>query len=287
MTVQVDLVRRLKHRRRIMGQAFQGLSQGALLMGLLFLALLVAGLLWVGLPWLDWQFITSYPSSLFPEQSGILSALFGSLVMAGLTALLAFPIGVAAAIYLEEYASDNWLTKVLQVNIANLAGVPSVLYGILGYTLFIRHLGRSCLAGALALALLILPVTIIAAREALRAVPDSIRQAAYAVGATRWQVIRHHVLLYALPGILTGTILAMARALGETAPLIALGALVVVRFIDCSFFTVLPIQIWNWASQPDPAYRALAAAASLVLLILVLMLNALAIFLRHKLQRRW
>lgn len=294
---QREFARRLERRKR-WGHLFTAISLAATLLGLLFLAVLLTGIFWIGWPWLDWQFLLSFPSR-FPEESGILSALVGSLLVGGLTALFAFPIGIAAAIYLEEYAPNNWFTNLLQINIANLAGVPSIVYGLLGLGLFVSglQLGHSVLAGALTLSLLILPVTIITAREALRAVPDSIRQAAYAVGATKWQVIRHHVFVYAFPGILTGTILAMARAIGETAPLIAIGALVIVRFLPqnlLDYFTVLPIQIWNWTSVPDPppapglpSFKEIAGAASVVLLILLLIFNALAVFLRAKFQSRW
>jgi len=294
---QTEFSQHLARRQRL-GRVFSTFSLGATLLGLFFLALLLAGIFWIGLPWLNWNFLTNFPSR-FPEESGILSALVGSLLMGSLTVLIAFPIGIAAAIYLEEYAPNNWFTNFLQINIANLAGVPSIIYGLLGLGLFVSglQLGRGVLAGAMTISLLSLPVTILSAREALRAVPDSIRQAAYAVGATRWQVIRHHVLVYAFPGILTGTILAMARAIGETAPLIAIGALVIVRFLPqnlMDYFTVLPIQIWNWTSVPDPppapglpSFKDIAGTASLVLLVLLLVFNTVAIILRQKFQRRW
>jgi phosphate transport system permease protein len=292
-----DSARRLAARRR-RSRSFTALSWVSTAIGLAFLALVLTGIVAIGWPWLDWKFLTSFPSR-FPEESGIFSALVGTLLVGCLTALLAFPLGIGAAIYLEEYAPDNWLTNFLQINIANLAGVPSIIYGLLGLGLFVSglQLGRSLLAGAMTLALLVLPVTILASREALRAVPDTIRQAAYAVGATRWQVIRHHVLVYALPGILTGTILAISRAVGETAPLIAIGALVIVRFLPehlMDIFTVLPIQIWNWTSMPDPpplpgapSFKDLAGTASLVLLLVALLFNIVTIILRQKLQRRW
>jgi len=207
------------------------------------------------------------------------------------TAVFAIPVGVGAAIYLEEYAPRNWLTRIIQTNIANLAGVPSIVYGILGLTLFVRamSLERSVLAGSLTMALLILPMVIIAAQEALRAVPRSIREAAYAVGASRWQVVSGQVLPVAFPGILTGIILSLSRAIGETAPLIMIGALLFVPFTpDSPFdrFTVLPIQIFNWASRPQAGFHQTAAAAIIVLLAVLLSMNAIAIILRNRFQSR-
>lgn len=282
--------RRLARRKHI-GNLFAVCSVASTLLGLLFLAILLFDIFRDGLPWLDWQFLTSFPSR-FPEESGILSALVGSLYVIGLTALFALPLGVGAAVYLEEYAPKSRLTSLLNINIANLAGTPSIVYGLLGLGLFVNglRLGKSVLAGALTLTLLVLPLTIIAAREAIRAVPDSIRQAAYAVGATRWQVIRYHVLPYAAPGILTGLILAISRAIGETAPLIMLGALQYVPFLPNSlldYFTVLPIQIFNWISRPQREFHEVAAAGIIVLLIVLLVLNAAAILLRNRYQRRW
>ena len=282
--------RRLARRKRI-GKLFAVCSAASTLLGLAFLAVLLFDIFRDGLPWLDWQFLTSFPSR-FPEESGILSALVGSLYVIILTALFALPLGVGAAVYLEEYAPKSPLTSLLNINIANLAGTPSIVYGLLGLGLFVNglRLGKSVLAGALTLTLLVLPLTIMAAREAIRAVPDSIRQAAYALGATRWQVIRHHVLPYALPGILTGLILAISRAIGETAPLIMLGALQYVPFLPrnlLDYFTVLPIQIFNWVSRPQREFHEIAAAGIIVLLIVLLMLNATAILLRNKYQRGW
>jgi phosphate transport system permease protein len=235
-------------------------------------------------------FLTSLPSR-FASQAGLLPALVGSIWVMVLTLAIAFPLGVGTAIWLEEYAPRGRLTAVIQTNIANLAGVPSVVYGILGLALFVRAfaLGRTVLSGALTLALLILPVIIIAAQEAVRAVPGSIRQGALALGATRWQAVRHQILPVALPGILTGTILALSRAMGETAPLILVGALGFVPFVPRGpgdGFTVLPVQIYNWISRPEPEFHALAAAGILVLLALLLVLNAAAIRLRNNHSRR-
>jgi phosphate transport system permease protein len=212
--------------------------------------------------------------------------------MMTLTAAISFPLGVGAAIYLEEYAPRSWITRLLQTNISNLAGVPSIVYGILGLAIFVRSfgLGRSVLAGAATLALLVLPVVIIAAQEALKAVPRSLREASYGVGATKWQTIRYQVLPVALPGILTGTILSLSRAIGETAPLIMIGALTFIAFSPTSPmdpFTVLPIQIFNWAAKPQAEFHELAAAAIIVLLVVLLVMNAGAIVLRNKFQKRF
>jgi phosphate transport system permease protein len=233
--------------------------------------------------------INSYPSR-HPTKAGLKSALVGTIWLLVLTALIAIPLGISAAIYLEEYAARNSFNRFIEVNIANLAGVPSIVYGILGLAIFVRSLslGRSVLAGAATMSLLILPVIIIAAREALKAVPDSIRQGAHALGATRWQVTRHHVLPAALPGILTGVILAMSRAIGETAPMIMIGALSYVAFVPrgpLDDFTVLPIQIFNWVAMPQREFHMLGACGILVLLGLLLVMNSVAIYIRHRAQR--
>ncbi len=255
------------------------------------LGLLLLDIIIDGVPWLRPQLFTQYPSR-FPEKSGLRSALQGTLWMIGLTALITFPLGVGAAVFLEEYATDNWLTRFIEINIANLAGVPSVIYGLLGLGIFVRSLalGRSVLAGSLTMSLVILPTLIVASREAIRAVPRSVRNASFALGATKWQTVRHHVLPYAFPGILTGTILALSRAIGETAPLITIGALTYIRFDirgPLDIFTVLPIQIFNWISLPQKEFQSLAAAGIIVLLAVLLTLNATAIILRHRLQIRW
>ena len=254
------------------------------------LAVLLVDMTREGIGRLSWDFINSFPSRK-PEQAGIKAALFGTLWLMGLTAAFAVPIGIGAALYLEEYASRNWLNRVIQTNIANLAGVPSIVYGILGLALFVRtmSLGRSVLAGSLTMALLVLPIVIIASQEALRAVPSSLREAAYGVGASRWQVVFHQVLPAAMPGILTGIILALSRAIGEAAPLIMIGALAFVPFVPHSpmdSFTVLPIQIFNWASRPQAAFGKDAAAAIIVLLAVLLSMNAIAIILRNRFQSR-
>jgi phosphate transport system permease protein len=286
----------LAHRRRV-ERLFEGLGLLATLVGIVVLAILVLDVLLDGWPRLGWQFLSSFPSRR-PEEAGILSALVGSIWLLVLTALLAFPIGVGAAIYLEEYGRRSRLERLIEVNIANLAGVPSIIYGLLGLELFVRLLkpvtgGRSLLAGAMTMALLVMPIVIIAAREALRAVPDSFRQGAYALGATRWQVVRGVVVPAALPGILTGTILALSRAVGESAPLITIGALTYVAFVPelspsalHSPFTVLPIQIFNWVSRPQHGFHVNAAAAIVVLLAVLLTMNAAAVLLRNRYQRR-
>jgi phosphate transport system permease protein len=273
------------------GRGFEVLSLAAITLGLIMLSVLLIDIIRDGYKWIRPEFFTEFPSR-FPEKSGLRSALQGSLWMIGLTALMAFPIGVGAAIYLEEYAPDNWFTRFIEINIANLAGVPSIIYGLLGLGLFVRglELGRSVLAGSMTMALLVLPILIVAGREAIRAVPQSLRQASLALGATQWQTIQNHVLPYAMPGILTGTILAMSRAIGETAPLITIGALTYIRFDlqgPLDLFTVLPIQIFNWVSLPKAEFQELAAAGIIVLLAVLLSMNALAIILRNRLQIRW
>ena len=262
----------------------------ALLLGLVALGALLYDIARDGLGRLSWQFITSYPSRR-AEQAGILPALIGSIYVIGITTLIAVPLGVGAALHLEEYGARGRLSRIIEINISNLAGVPSIIYGLLGLGLFVRILGmgRSVLAGACTLALLVLPVIIISTREALRAVPKSLREGSYALGATRWQTIWHQVLPAAFPGILTGLILALSRAIGETAPLITIGALTYVPFLPSDLFspfTVLPIQIFNWVSRPQAAFAENAAAGIVVLLLLLLAMNAVAIVLRDRFQRR-
>lgn len=284
-----DPFRPRKGLRRVKGWLFAGACGMTAVAAIGFLVLLLVDIVHDGWPKLSWQFLDSFPSRK-AEKAGIKAALFGSVWLLGLTALMAIPLGIAAAVYLEEYGRKNRWTQALEINIANLAGVPSIVYGILGLALFVRGIGfgPSLLAGALTMSLLILPVIIISSREALRAVPQSIRLAAYAVGATRWQAIRHHVVPAALPGILTGIILAISRAIGESAPLIMMGALTYVAFVPTSpmdQFTVLPIQVFNWSSRPQPAFQQVAAAGIIVLLAVLLTLNAAAIFIRQRFQR--
>jgi phosphate transport system permease protein len=273
-------------RRRNMAAVAQWILFLATSFAMLVLAALIIDVATSGLPWLSLDFLTNTPSRK-PEQAGLRPALLGTLWVIGLTALIAFPVGVGAAVYLEEYAPNNRWTRLLKTNIANLAGVPSVVYGLLGLGSFVTFLalGRSVITGALTMALLILPLIIIASQEAIRAVPPSLRQAAYALGATRWQVARDHVLPAAAPGILTGIILSMSRAVGETAPLLVVGASAYVTFNPTgltSNYTVLPMQIYEWARRPQQEFQDLAAAAIIVLLVLLLILNAAAIYFRQR-----
>ena len=281
---------KLDRRRRLHGTLFAWVCGAATLVGVIALAVLLIDVLVDGVARLDVAFLSSFASR-FPERAGVRAALAGSIWLLALTALIAFPVSVAAAIYLEEYAEKGWLNKAIQTNIANLAGVPSIVYGILGLALFVRALGldRSVLSGALTLSLLVMPVIIMASQEAIRAVPPTIREAAYGLGATRWQVISHQVLPMAMPGIMTGTILALSRAIGETAPLILVGAVGFVAFTPTGVmdeFTVLPLQIYSWISRPQDEFRELAAAGIIVLLLLLLSMNAVAIVLRNRAQVR-
>jgi phosphate transport system permease protein len=261
----------------------------AVVIPLAILALLVGDVLVRGAGRLSWEFLSSYPSR-HPAEAGILPAIVGSLAVVVLTALIAVPVGIGAAVYLEEYADDGKIAHIIEVNIANLAGVPSVIYGLLGLEVFVRlaALGQSVLAGAMTLALLVLPIVIMSAREALRTVPDDLREASLGLGATRWQTIRGVVLPMALPGMLTGAILAISRAIGETAPLLVVGALTYMTFLPRSVdspFTVLPIQIFNWTSRPQEGFVVAAAAGIIVLLTVMLLLNAIAIYWRDRFER--
>lgn len=271
-------------------RAFRAIALVALVLPLCLLALLFGEAFVQAIPRLSWDFLTGYPSR-HAEEAGILPALAGTAGLMVLTAAMALPVGLAAAVYLEEYAPDSWFTRLIELNISNLAGVPSILYGLLGLELFVRamSLDRSILAGAATLSLLLLPTVILSSREALRTVPRVLREAAYALGADRWAALRRVVLPMALPGILTGVILSLARAIGETAPLITIGALTYVAFLPTSLsssFTALPIQIFNWVSRPQAGFHVDAAAGIVVLLVLMLALNAVAITLRARLQRR-
>ena len=288
---EVDIKSQLVPRRtfrKFLERFFYGLFLSAVLVGIAGLLLLLYQVLTNGIPWINWQFITDYPSR-HPEEAGLYSALMGTVWIMGMTAVLTVPVGVGAAIYLEEYAGDNFLTRFIEINVANLAGVPSIVYGLLGMGLFVywMELGRSILAGAMTLSLLVLPIVILASREAIKAVPDSYRQGAYAMGADKWQVIKGVVLPSAVPGILTGTILALSRAIGEAAPVIAISALVYLTFVPThpmERFTVLPIQIFNWVARPQEEFRSLAAAGIIVLLTILIVMNSIAVFLRNKYQ---
>jgi phosphate transport system permease protein len=276
--------------RRWTDLVFQAVALLVLLVALAALAALIFDIVRDGAERLSWNFLMGYPSRR-PEQAGIYHALTGSIFVIVLTAILALPIGVAAAVYLEEYARRNFLSRAIEINITNLAAVPSIIYGLLGLGLFVRlmGMGRSVMAGAATLALLALPVVILSTREALRAVPKSLREGSYALGATQWQTIWYQVLPVAAPGILTGLILALSRAIGETAPLITMGALTYVSFAPDSIwssFTVLPIQIFNWVSRPQQAFQINAAAGIIVLMVLLLTMNAVAIWLRDRYQKK-
>lgn len=288
--VRYEFNPRLARRQRL-GRLFPILCAGMAFFSVAVLVVLVVQVFLQGRASLSTHFLTNFPSVLFPEKAGVKSALWGTFWMMGLTALIAVPGGVGSAVYLEEYASNNRLTRFIRLNIANLAGVPSIVYGLLGLAAFVRwmHLGRSVLAGALTVALLVMPVIVIASREALAAVPQSVRQAAFALGATRWQTIRSHVLPAAIPGIITGMILALSRAIGEAAPLIMIGALSYVAFVPegpLDGFTAMPIQIYDWCARPQTEFHQLAAAGIIVLLAILLPMNGVAVMLRGWQQRR-
>lgn len=290
-------------RRKFFDSAFAVLGLMAMLVGLVTLAALIIDLAIDGVPRISWQFFTEFPSR-FPDKAGILSAWVGTTLVMFVTAMTAVPLGVAAGVYLEEYAPKNWMTDLIEINIANLAGVPSIVYGLMALGLFVYqfNFGQSILAAGLTLALLILPMVIIATREAIRAVPNSIREAAYALGATKWQAISAHVLPYSTGGILTGVIIALSRAIGESAPLITIGALTFIAFLPqpplsdvppyVSFqwimdpFTVMPIQMFNWVSRPQEAFHLNAAAAGLILIGMTLVMNGIAIYIRYRFRKR-
>lgn len=290
-------------RRKMLDGVFAVVGLLSTLAGMLTLAALIIDLAVDGAERLSSQFFTSFPSR-FPSQAGILSAWVGTTLVMIVTAVTAVPMGVAAGVYLEEYAPKNWLTALIEINIANLAGVPSIVYGLmaLGFFVYQLKLGQSILSAGLTLALLILPIVIVATRESIRAVPGSMREAAYALGATKWQTTRDHVLPYSLGGILTGVIIALSRAIGETAPLITIGALTFIAFLpeapiktefpfisfDWLFspFSVMPIQMFNWVSRPQHEFHLNAAAAGLVLMVMTLVMNAIAIYFRYRFRKR-
>jgi phosphate transport system permease protein len=304
-----DLVRQRIQGRRISvpGMMFEWSLLLALLVSLGFLVTLLVDVFtssWSVLSTRGWDFVRS-PLSLSGDTAGVWQSIMGSVILTVFVTVLAFPIGIGAAVYLEEYAPDNRFTRFINTNIRNLAGVPSIVYGILGFTIFVRFInstglrggvaGRNILAGGLTLAALVLPIVIITAAEALRAVPQSIREAGFGVGATRWEVIRHHVLPSAAPGILTGTVLTLARAFGETAPLLLVGAATGFFSLGAAGglerltgpYTALPVTIFSWARQPGAEFRSLTAAAIVVLLVVLLTANATAIILRNRWERKW
>ncbi|MCS5667269.1 MAG: phosphate ABC transporter permease PstA [Dehalococcoidia bacterium] len=287
---QTEFQRR-KARRKWLGRVFHGLCLLSVTVALGALVVLLIYLVVQGVTRIDWSFLTSFASR-YPEQAGIKAAMLGSIYVVIVAGAVAFTLGVATALYLEEYAARSTFARIAKINISNLAGVPSIVYGLLGLQIFVHslHLGKSVLAGGFTLALLILPIVIVAAGEAVRSVPPSLREGSYALGATRWQVIWHMVIPQAFPGILTGVILAVSRAIGETAPLIAMGALTFVPFTPdspLSRFTVLPIQIFNWTSRPQAGFQEAAAAGIIVLLVILLVMNAGAVILRNRFQNKW
>jgi len=296
-------IRRMISRHKRWDKVFALIGLTAMLFGVLTLAILFIDLLIDGAPRIGWDFFTSFPSRR-AGSAGILSAFVGTCLVMLVTAVTAVPLGVAAAVYLEEYAPQNWFTDLIEINVTNLAGVPSIIYGLLALGLFVYGLGfgQSILSAGLTLALLILPMVIVATRESIRAVPSAIREAAYAVGATKWQTVSNHVLPYSTGGILTGVIIGLARAIGETAPIITIGALTFIAFLPpapikpeapfVSFewlfapFTVMPIQMFNWLSRPEEAFQVNAAAAGVVLIVMTLAMNAFAIWLRYRYRKR-
>lgn len=289
--------------RKFRDRMFTVIGVMATLVGLVTLVALFVDLAIDGLPHISWDFFTNFPSRR-ASQAGILSAWVGTALVMLVTAACGIPLGVAAGLYLEEYAPKNWMTDIIEINVTNLAGVPSIVYGLLALGLFVYGLGlgQSILTAGLTLSLLILPIIIVSTREAVRAVPISVREAAFSVGATKWQVVSDHVLPYASPGIMTGVIIGLARAIGETAPLVTIGALTFIAFLPTppvsgnfpyiSFqwlfdgFTVMPIQIFNWVSRPGMDFQGNSAAAALVLLVMTLAMNAGAIYLRYKLRKK-
>ncbi len=296
-------IRALIARRKLNDSIFNVVGFLSMMLAILTLLVLFGDLVWDGFPRLiSWEFFTSFPSR-WPLAAGILTAWVGTVLVMLVTALAAIPMGVAAGIYLEEYARKNWVTAIIEINVTNLAGVPSIVYGLLALGLFVYALdfGPSILTAGLTLALLILPVVIVATREAIRTIPSSIREASYAVGATKWQTVSHHVLPYSTGGILTGVIIGLARAIGETAPIITIGALTFIAFLppaplsgdppagffDWLFspFTVLPIQMFNWVSRPQEEFLVNAAAAGVVIIVATLAMNALAIWLRYRVRK--
>ncbi len=278
-------------KNRILDNAFKYWGIFCTVIGLVLLSVFIGDILIDGLSRIDWSFITNLPSRK-PEKSGIYTALLGSVWILLLTALIAIPIGVAAGIYLEEYSKKNKFSGLLEINISNLAGVPSIIYGLLGLEIFVRimNLGASVLAGSLTLSLLILPIIIVATREAIKSVPRSISDASFALGASKWQTIWNQILPASSGGILTGVILALSRAVGETAPLIVVGALAYVPFAPSNpldEFSVLPIQIFNWISRPQHGFIENAAAAIIILLLITFIMNGIAVYFRNKWQNKW
>ena len=278
-------------KNRMMDQAFKFWGIACTLLGLVLLAIFIGSILVDGIQRIDWDFISNLPSRK-ADRAGIYTALMGSVWVLVLTTIIALPIGIAAAIYLEEYSKKNRFASILEVNISNLAGVPSIIYGLLGLEIFVRilQMGSSVLAGSFTLALLILPIVIVSTREALKAVPQSLRDASFALGASKWQTVSQQLLPASFGGILTGIILALSRAVGETAPLIVIGAMAYVPFAPTSpmdDFSVLPIQIFNWISRPQHGFEVNAAAAIIILLLITFIMNVIAVYFRNKWQKKF
>lgn len=299
----VQVMRAMIARRKRWDVIFAIVGLFSMLGGVVTLAALIGSMAMEGVPRLSWDFFTSFPSR-HAEKAGILSAWVGTTLVMLVTALTAVPLGIAAGVYLEEYAAKNWITDLIEINVTNLAGVPSIIYGLLALGLFVYQLdlGQSIVAAGLTLAILILPVVIVATRESIRAIPGTIREGAFALGATKWQTVSQHVVPYSMAGILTGVIIGLSRAIGETAPIITIGALTYIAFLPdspiksefpyvsfewlSSAFTVMPIQMFNWVSRPQEAFHVNAAAAGLVLIVMTLLMNALAIFIRYHFRKR-
>lgn len=297
-----DIKKRIRY-NKLWNYLFMILGLLSTMVGLILLCALMIDLAMDGAPRLSYKFLTSFPSR-FPDEAGILSAWVGSFLLLLVTALAAIPLGVAAGIYLEEYGKKNWLTDIIEINIANLAGVPSIVYGLLALGLFVYFLkfGESILTGGLTLALLILPMVIMATRESIRAIPNSIREASYALGATKWQTVQWHIIPYSTGGILTGIIIGLSRAIGETAPIITVGALTFIAFLPTSPittefpfvsfkwlmdpFTVMPIQMFNWVSRPQKEFQLNAAAAGIILMMMTLIMNGIAIYIRYRFRKK-
>ena len=298
----IQTIRTLIARRKRWDLIFSVLGILSLMVGILTFVTLFVNMIVDGVPRLTWEFLTSFPSRK-ADQAGILSAWVGSTLVMIVTAATAVPLGVAAGVYLEEYAPRNWMTDLIEINVTNLAGVPSIIYGLLALGLFVYQFGfgQSVLSAGLTLGLLILPVVIVATREAIRSIPGAIREGAMALGASKWQTTADHILPYSIPGIMTGVIIGMARAIGETAPVITIGALTFIAFLPeapikseppfvsfdwlFSGFTVMPIQMFNWTSRPDVAFHHNAAAAGVILVAMTLSMNALAIYIRYRLRK--
>lgn len=277
--------------RLMLNNLFKGLFFLATFFGIVTLAILVMRIVSQGAGYLDWDFLTNYASRR-PEDAGIKAAIYGTMWIMAIIAPLSLVLGVGTAIYLEEYAPDNKFTHFIELNISNLSGVPSIVFGLLGLTVFVRllEMGRSVLAGGFTMSLMILPVIVVSSQEAIRAIPKEQYEASYAMGATKWQTIRTVVLPAAVPGILTGSILSLSRAVGETAPLLMIGAMTFIAYVPESIwsgFTAMPIQIFNWAGRPQEEFQAVAAAGSIVLMLMLLIMNSLAIYIRNKFSKRY